>query len=560
MRSTRTSRRAGTVVLLASLSLAAAVMTPLALAAPDYTWSGEDSAAADGWSNGANWQGGSAPSASSAIGTLSFPTLGRSSCFAAAPAEACFVSTNDLTGLSVEQLSLDDADDHYTLGGDGFSLGSGGLVTTNFAGSGGFAVVTAPIELSASQTWNVSSGPGGGDGLSINGALSGSTANLTVQLRDAGYFNLGGFATNATDNEVGNVIVEAEASERGLPFILDDDLNDHDGQSLTVRNVQFNAPDVSIGPLISEGSIVELGSYVPATVTWLDTGGASFDTESELRLNLGEHGGTEAGVDYSQLRATGNVELGDATFRLVGNNCPDPPAGQVITLITSTGSLSGTFSNAPNGSTVTALCGFGPKYHITYNASSEPQTVTATATGETEYTEPPKETSTGSEPPPTKETHETTTTSTATTNEPGDSHSTTTTTTTNTAPAITTAQIKAALAGVLAAPHNAGATLLKHGSLTLSARAPEAGTLQVQWFEQPSGAKAASTGKARSVLIATGTVTFSGAGSQVLRLRLSAEGRKLLKRGKRLRAEVRATFRPSGGGTVGEMKRFSIKP
>lgn len=559
-------RRAVAPLLIAVLLPAAPV-----LAAPDYTWSGEGVSGAEAWSNGANWQGGSAPVASSAIGTLSFPTLGRSSCFVAMPAEACYTTTNDLTGLSVNELQLDNADNHYTLGGDGFSLGSGGLVTTNFSGSGGFAVVTAPIELSASQTWNVSSGPGGGDGLSINGVLSGSTANLTVQLHDAGYFDMGGFSPNDTDSEVGDVIVAAQPGERDLPFILDDGLNDQDGNSLTVQELTFDPNDVAIGPLISEASTIELGSSLPeARAGTLETGSVSLDSTSELRLNLAEEAtGTEPGIDYSELRASGNVELGDATLRLVGNNCPDPPAGQVITLISSTGSLNGTFAGVPNGGTIAALCGFAPKYRITYNTSTEPQTVTATALGETEYPEPPHETSKGSETPPSKETHEITTTTTSSTSttetlpsESGGAHSTTTsTTTTAMTHAVTTAQLKATLARELVPAHASAASLLKHGGLTLPVRTLEPGTLQVQWYETGSGAKAASKSKARSVLVAAGKVRFSAAGSKALKLVLTTQGKKLLKHVKhrrRLKLEAKETFKPNSGGAVSVNKSLSL--
>jgi hypothetical protein len=112
---------------------------------------------------------------------------------------------------------------------------------------------------------------------------------------------------------------------------------------------------------------------------------------------------------------------------------------------------------------------------------------------------------------------------------------------------ISSAQLKASLAQQLK-PSGRAATipaLLKHGGLTVSFTALEAGTLELQWYELPSGAKAARTSKAKPVLIATGSVTFSGAGSKPLKLKLTAQGKKLLLRhAKRLPVEAKGAFRP----------------
>jgi adhesin HecA-like repeat protein len=86
-----------------------------AASATDYTWSGGGGSGADAWSNGANWLGGVAPAPESSIGTLTFPKLAAGA-----------ASKNDLTGLSVEQLQLDNSHG-LRISGDGLTLGSGGL-------------------------------------------------------------------------------------------------------------------------------------------------------------------------------------------------------------------------------------------------------------------------------------------------------------------------------------------------------------------------------------------------------------------------------------------------
>lgn len=97
---------------------------------------------------------------------------------------------------------------------------------------------------------------------------------------------------------------------------------------------------------------------------------------------------------------------------------------------------------------------------------------------------------------------------------------------------ITPAQLKAALARQLV-PFGNGAkvgALLKSGGYAAVFQALEAGTVTVSWYQVPSGAKLAKKIKPKPILVATGKLTFSSAGTGQLRIRLTAQGKSLLKR------------------------------
>src|SRR5216684_1257391 len=64
--------------------------------AANFTWSGGGGTGAKTWSTGTNWVGNTAPTLGASLGTLTFPKLA-----------ARVQSENDLSGLSIEQLQLD---------------------------------------------------------------------------------------------------------------------------------------------------------------------------------------------------------------------------------------------------------------------------------------------------------------------------------------------------------------------------------------------------------------------------------------------------------------------
>ena len=292
---------------------------------------------------------------------------------------------------------------------------------------------------------------------------------------------------------------------------------------------------------------------------------ASFDAGSFIQFGL-TSGGTQAGVDYTQLASSGAVNLGGATIELNGFNstiqhgmCPAVPLGQVDTLVSTTGSLIGTFGNAPNGATITAAecLNLGPHgevlsestltFRINYNTTSSPETVTATAVEQPANTGESKSGggSTGG----------------GSGTSSGGSSSTGSSGSSSPAASVSAAQIAALLGQQLIPSGKAAkiATLLKSGGLKMSFKALEAGTLSVQWYEIPAGAKLAKKVKAKPVLVASGQMTFPAAGTKTLRIRLTAAGRKLFKHTKSLKLTAKGIFTATGQTPVDQAVSFALR-
>ena len=126
---------------------------------------------------------------------------------------------------------------------------------------------------------------------------------------------------------------------------------------------------------------------------------------------------------------------------------------------------------------------------------------------------------------------------------------------------ISSAQI-AALLGRQLVPSGKAAkigALLRAGGLTMSFTALEAGTLSVQWYELPSGAKVAKKVKAKPVLVASGQASFAGAGTSKIKVRLTAAGKKLLKDAKRVKLEAKGVFVPTAGAVVTANRSAVVK-
>ena len=64
------------------------------------------------------------------------------------------------------------------------------------------------------------------------------------------------------------------------------------------------------------------------------------------------------------------------------------------------------------------------------------------------------------------------------------------------------------------------AQLLKHGGLVIAFTAPSAGHLVISWYMVPKGAHL--TKSKQPVLVATGSVTFHGAGKAKVKIALTA--------------------------------------
>ncbi len=126
---------------------------------------------------------------------------------------------------------------------------------------------------------------------------------------------------------------------------------------------------------------------------------------------------------------------------------------------------------------------------------------------------------------------------------------------------ITAAQIAALLAGqLLPGGKNARIkALLKHGGFSVKVRALEAGSLTLAWYSPARGAKLAKRTRPKPVLVASAHHTFSGPAAATIKIKLTAAGRKLLRRARRVKLTGRGTFTPLGGPGVSAARAFVLK-
>jgi hypothetical protein len=650
------------VLLIALVVCGRLLPTPNAMAA-DYTWQGGGTSTA--WSNGGNWLGGTAPAASEAIGTLTFPLLGGQD------------SANDLSGLSINHLQVDDSHD-YVLSGQGFSLGSGGLSIGASEGTAGSFITSTPITLIGNQTWSVS------QNIILGEALSGENSDLTINVNGGVQFYFGDpypgspFGPLNVNNELGNVTINGSAPGAGgslgsVVYLTGGKFNADDGHMLTLHNVQLEGGAVT-GPITATGSDLFLGGGLasgPVALTssqlsvdeTLSLPSLSLDGASTLKMYVGISGSNQS----DEIMSTGAISLGGSMLEVItpgpGSSCLPPNVGQTYTLLSTMGSLSGTFgsysvSGNPTNNPLLIPCfdgnhKTGPDeetaarvylYRINYNTAGSPKTVTATvqssvpvifgetgelptisgnatvgqtlseshaswsneptsysdqwqrcdsggnncqniagATGQT-YTLAAadigstlrvRETASNSEGASTPEASAQTAVvqavpagggssgggSTTSGSSPSGGSSTGSTPGSNTTATIGSTQIVASLDKQLI-PLGKAATipaLLKSGGLTMSFTALEAGTVIIQWYELPPGAKLARKTKAKPVLVANGQASFAGAGTSKVKIRLTSAGRKLLKHLKGLKLAAEGGFRPEGEASVSVTKVFVLR-
>ncbi len=103
------------------------------------------------------------------------------------------------------------------------------------------------------------------------------------------------------------------------------------------------------------------------------------------------------------------------------------------------------------------------------------------------------------------------------------------------------------------------AKLLGSGGFTVTFKALEAGAGAIAWYQVPAGALLAKKSDPKSLLVASGRLTFPVAGTAKLKLKLTAAGKRLLKGKKRLKLIAKGTFTPPGGSAVTALKTFVLK-
>ena len=545
--------------------------------APSATWKGGVAGVAKSdayWSLGANWEAGVAPSPSEGIATLTFPRLTTPTCESAIPADTCYLSFNNLVGLSVEALKLDDGDE-YLIAGEPFTLGSGGLSATPASGSSGEAadVVEAPIQLGASQDWQLAGrgGPVAENGLVLfdgtfgSGSVSGSGSSLSIELSEGPLFFL-----DKTDTEVGPLTISGAntgaIASNGLFSMFAAELNSSDSQPVSVSHVFF-AGSGAIGPLSTSDTDLDVG----AVGEDLEVASANLGSGTSVEFTItGE--GTAPAVDYAQLISRGAVALEGAKVEVVvrppneGSACPVLSAGETYTFVSSTGALSGAFQNTPEGGAEIPVryglaCATKPSQTIaiSYHESGPTETVTGTVEEAASRQRQEEEAAARRKA------------------EEASAHGPSGAAGPGTTPGGTVVapgsapreevfsegggdEIAALLSRELTPRGSSAriASVLSAGGYTISFKAPAAGTAALAWYELAHGGKA-SAAKAKPLLVASGRLRFSKAGRGKLRVKLTAAGRSLLSHSQRVKLTAKGTFTPPGEEPVVVTKVFELR-
>jgi hypothetical protein len=126
---------------------------------------------------------------------------------------------------------------------------------------------------------------------------------------------------------------------------------------------------------------------------------------------------------------------------------------------------------------------------------------------------------------------------------------------------VKSARIAALLAGQLTPSGKTAkiAALLKSGAFTVAFKALEAGTVVIDWYQIPPGARLAKKARPKPVLVASGEMTFSAARTATVKIRLTAKGKQLLKHAKHIKLTAKGTFTPTGKAPVTALRTFVLK-
>jgi hypothetical protein len=361
----------------ATLAVVCAASLPAPAAAAAFRWTGA-AALGEGWSAGKNWAGGVAPSGS--VGMLKFEKLGGGCSNTQQSPHACYSSDDDLTGLRVGAISIEDTQG-YALLGNAVTLGAGGLraAPSTQQCPCGLTGVFLPIVLGADQTWSID----GEFGVTFGGKVTGRPHALALALGS-------GSSAILEDIEVGPVSFSGTSAARsGRPFLMLErrnarsEVNAIDREPVHLDGVFLRASRAAVGPLAAhDAAISGAGSDPPGVVAV--SGRVKLDSRSEILAYVTRSGATP-GKDYWQLRARGQVNLAHAHLILSVSNskgfgpdqpCPKLARGTVETLIKTKRRLKSRFTGIHDGDKATITCaGKRPTVRIHYKKHAVTATV-----------------------------------------------------------------------------------------------------------------------------------------------------------------------------------------
>lgn len=313
------------------------------------TWDGGGADA--NWSTPANWVGDVAPQTND---DLVFPAVATQ-----------FTANNNMVFLSnFNSITIDGT---YTLSGNAFRIGAGGLIITS-----GTQTINTTVQLSAASTITVndaastativavSNGSFGltfdGPGIAGVGLISGTgpiTKNGTGAAAFISSFGFSGsIAINngifVVDASIPSSAVTVNSAATGGTFGISGL-----GGTGTVGAVNVVQGGISAGTLTSPTGILNI------------SGGLTFTANGAYVCKIG---GTTPGANgYDQLNVTGAVNLANARLGPLPWNAFRPAVGDSFTILKNDGSdpVVGTFLNAPEGSVFSGP--LNTAFRITYH-------------------------------------------------------------------------------------------------------------------------------------------------------------------------------------------------
>ncbi len=337
------------------------IYAPAAASAANFTWTGaaDLNPEQENWSNPANWEG-TVPAGS--VGRLTFPARPEPPCGEQHNEfEACYLSKNDISGLAVNAISIDDGVP-YLLRGNPIRLGKGGVTASPTANDPRRVLVPQlemPIVLTAPQTWSIVGGHG--QQLGVDAGVSGESESLGIHFRDSGFLNL------SSDVEVGRVSIGAAGRLAGGLSLAappgnkrPPSLNGADGRLVDVKGANLSAfgAGSTIGPLTMSRGHLQVGQSYPPNGTLTVAGSLNLGSSASLFLYI-DSSGTIPGTDFSQLRVAGKARLHGAHLRLGGGSshpggqsCTGLRTGATYPLIKAGRGLSGRFHGIHDGATI----------------------------------------------------------------------------------------------------------------------------------------------------------------------------------------------------------------
>ncbi len=366
------------------VGVAALASAPAALATtPVYTWDGA-SVLSDLWTTAGDWQAGSVPpaNAGASVGDLNFPDI--PACDVESAPFACYRSVEGdqspgggnkviegYYGFTANQLSIDDARAYalspqdvlasVTLDGSPTANGNVGLIatpdpnTTSKPAALGTPMITIPINLANSQSWQIDGGGTGAHYGLVVPTISGLDGmGLTSSALGLSFTNGGRLTTNSLTTSLvavsGPGTLVAASAPGAAAVLPGGGILLSSGGSITVQSPGTTSG--SLGTASSSSSAqpqITVGNGSAPDATWTVSGGVRLDQWTHLSFELDQTGSTPSD-DFSQLNATGGVNLAGATITLgqgwssATGGCSTLRIGSSFPILTATGGISGTLT------------------------------------------------------------------------------------------------------------------------------------------------------------------------------------------------------------------------